>query len=258
MMSRIGPSSDPEADVLMMETALSERDSGWLSGPFTEAEMTSRHGSLWLAARRFSIIQSGKFRQIDDFSAEGHNSTVWTDEKIPLGGVDEIVVLAKTFAGAVSDTRSVQVGDLQGRLHDSWSLSEARQLLGKVVDLKSAYKQLVRRRADSPFSTIALWDPFKKQACFFDSVVLPFGSTGSVFRFNRVSAAVKYILEHIGCLATSAFFDDFTVLELGKLAESAEFLLQSSAELAGLREINAELTAEISSSRTAPVAQGIG
>ena len=233
LISRVGPGSDPEADTLMWKTALEEKDAGWLLGPFDEAEMDHRHGSLWLAARRFVIVQSGKYRQIDDYSEHGHNSTVWTDERIPMGGVDEILVLAKIMAGAVSGDRRVKIGGVQGLLHSSWSLPEARSLVGKVFDLKAAYKQLVRRRSDAPFATISLWDPVGKRVVFFDSVVLPFGSTGSVFGFNRVSAAIKHLLEHVAMVNASAFFDDYTVLEYSKMQESADGAVLGLLKLIG-------------------------
>ena len=233
LIARVGPGLDPESDALMWTTALEERDAGWLQGPFEEADMDKRHGALWLAARRFVIVQSGKYRQIDDYSEHGHNSTVWTDERIPMGGVDEILVLAKMMAGAVDGDRKVKLGGVQGKLHSSWTLEEARSLVGKVFDLKAAYKQLVRRRADAPFATISLWDLVGCRVVFFDSVVLPFGSTGSVFGFNRVSAAIKHLLEHIAMVNASAFFDDYTVLEYAKMQESADRAVMSLLRLIG-------------------------
>ena len=233
LMSRVGPGDDKEADSLMWTTALEERDAGWLQGPFDEEEMNLRHGPLWLAARRFVILQSGKYRQIDDYSEHGHNATVWTDERIPMGGVDEIIVLAKTMVGSVNSDRTVSLGGMQGVLHPSWSLAEAQTLVGKVFDLKAAYKQLVRRRADAPFATISLWDPVGMKVAFFDSVVLPFGSTGSVFGFNRISAAIKHLLEHVALVNASAFFDDFTILEFMKLQESADAAVLRLLEIVG-------------------------
>ena len=133
MLARVGPGTDASADKLMWDTAAEKVSSGWLAGPFSDDEMTRRHGELWLSARRFVIVQSGKYRQIDDFSEHVHNSTVWSDERIPLGGVDEIVVIIKTIVGAISERGVVSIGGVHGRLHGSWSASAARKLLGAGV-----------------------------------------------------------------------------------------------------------------------------
>ena len=85
-----------------------------------------RHGRVWTAAKRFDLRQgTEKIRAVDDYSEHGQNATVTCDEKVPLSGVDAIVSIMKVMASEVKDDRSVEVLDLKGVLHESWTVQEA-------------------------------------------------------------------------------------------------------------------------------------
>ncbi len=87
-------SGDAEVDQTVHEVTLQERDKGWLTGPHSYAEPDSIYGPLWLASRRFGVIQgtktdgSGKIRPCDDFSEFLINATTGTTEKIEPGGIE--------------------------------------------------------------------------------------------------------------------------------------------------------------------------
>ena len=81
-----------------------------------------------------------------------------------LGGVDEIVAIANLYASSVTADGRVEMessggGTRSGLLHPDWKAGLSLRLKGRTVDLKSAYKQLVRARADSMISIIAVFDP---------------------------------------------------------------------------------------------------
>ena len=157
MQATTKPSGDPELDEAIYSMTLDECERGWLRGPFSPEMLDKRHGKVWTAARRFGLRQgTEKIRAIDDYSEHGQNATVTCDEKVPLSGVDAIVSIMKVMASAVKDDRSVEVLGLKGVLHESWTVQEARTILGRCVDLKSAYRQLVRRRADAHICIIAV------------------------------------------------------------------------------------------------------
>ena len=57
---------------------------------------------------------------------------------------------------------------------------------------------------------------------FFETWAMPFGATAAVTRFNRVSAALEFVLSRELLIPASAYFDDFTLICPARLAESAE------------------------------------
>ena len=129
----------------------SEVEKGWASGPFTEKEMTSRNGTLWLCAKRFGVEQGEKVRQID-FSEGFHNACVTMTDKVNVCGVDGIGNFIKCWAESVYMAQH----DAQGKWRFRMELSNGKSLVkilhpdfrkgfkleGKCVDLESAYKQL--------------------------------------------------------------------------------------------------------------------
>ena len=74
-------------------------------------------------------MQNGKLRLIDDLSEYGLNQCFLSRERIALGGVDEVVSLAKLWLDSVTASRQVviELSDgtlLKGKLHPSWSLGQ--------------------------------------------------------------------------------------------------------------------------------------
>ena len=82
-------------------------------------------------------------------------------------------------------------------------------MVGRTVDLESAYRQLVRRKADSPFTVIAVYSPVSNGVEWFCLTALPFGATGSVYGFNRASLALRALCIRLLGLAATSFVDDF-------------------------------------------------
>ena len=236
--STVCSSGDVQMDKEIYDITMTEAKLGWLTGPISMAELDAKFNSRWIAARRFGVRQGDKIRPIDDFSAHGQNSTVVTGETIPLGGVDAIMCMAKWMVGAVHDDRSISVPDGKGgwaasSLHKDWSVSQARSIVGRCVDLKSAYKQLLRHKSDSALSIIAVWNPIKKCVELYETEALPFGSTGSVYGFNRCSVALRAILIRFFKILCTSFFDDFPCIEYQCLASSAGRITEQLFEQLG-------------------------
>ena len=234
----VGPSEDAEMDAEIYRITKDEIEAKLLVGPFTTSDLDSRHGGSWIAARRFGIRQGSKIRQIDDFSVFGQNNTISADETVALGGVDAVVNIAKNMVGAVQDDRSVVVpsakdGQLTGVLHSDWSVPQARTILAQCVDLKSAYKQLVRHKDDAAISIISVWNTDLKRVDLFESVGLPFGSSGSVYGFNRCSFALRQVFIRFFRMTLTSFFDDFPWLEYGSMAEVTAGISKRTFELFG-------------------------
>ena len=92
---------------------------------------------------------------------------------------------------------------------------------GRCLDLKHAYKQLVRHPQDAWAAVLAVLNPHDHQVYFFEAVALPFGSVSSVIAFNRAARALRCILAKLFRLVVTNFFDDFCQLELDLIKGSA-------------------------------------
>ena len=103
----------------------------------------------------------------------------------------------------------------------------------RCLDLKHAYKQLVRHPSDNWVSVIASVNPEDSQVYFFEAIALPFGSVSSVIAFNRVARALRMILSKLFKLVVTNFFDDFCQLELDTLSNSAHKTAELVLELLG-------------------------
>ena len=125
-----------------------EAGMGWLEERSKE-ELIKELGPRWLPARRFGIWQGKKVRVVDDCSECMLNAGVGLSEKVDLGGLDELLCVAKAWhqVSSGAELRLVlSTGEvLQGQRHEAWADPEARRLLGRTTDLKSAYKQLAVR-----------------------------------------------------------------------------------------------------------------
>ena len=142
-------------------------------------------------AKRFPLQQSEKVRLIDDFSVCGVNSTYSLPEKLRVHCVDILTAFVAT-------------------LMDRPDLPDGFRLAGRTFDLKSAYKQYAVDVFHADFLKVAVKKPGSSYGVF-DVLALPFGATGSVSGFLRISAAIHFIGLHMGVLWTS-FFDDFTAI----------------------------------------------
>ena len=100
-------------------------------------------------------------------------------EKIDLEGIDHICATARFFMGAVDESGACRFGgdgDSMLFCHRSWPSAWNRSLKGRCLDLKHAYKQLVRHPDDNWVSIIAVVNPLDSQVYFFEAIALPFGS----------------------------------------------------------------------------------
>ncbi|CAE7793477.1 unnamed protein product [Symbiodinium sp. CCMP2592] len=181
-------------------------DSGWLHGPLSEEDLDQLFPDGWIPSRRFGVQQGDKTRAIDDLRASMVNATCTSSEKILLQDIDVVAQTAKCFMDAVIRRKS----------------PGNRQIVGRALDLKAAYKQLASSPLDAWASVLAVWDPTCNKHKYFRFSTLPFGAIHSVTSFNRVARALRLILLRIVKLIVTSFYDDFCQLETEALAESAK------------------------------------
>lgn len=189
--------SKPEEDALIEATAL-EVEKGFLQGPYTEEEMSVLMGTDgWSLNPRFVLFQGSnqKVRVIDDAKESAVNSAYSSTVKLQLQDVD--------YAAAMALGAMKEVG---------LSTSDALDWLGKTFDLSKAYKQLAvlpehQLHAVVGFPKGGTWQ-------FYKSISLPFGCTGSVYGFVRVSQALWFLLSKLLKAITFHYFDDFRDLRV--------------------------------------------
>ena len=197
---------DSELHAAAWEETQLEKERGWIwsddSGVFKEK----------IIAHRFGIRQGDKVRVIDNFKQCGLNDACGLPEKFVLHGVDYI---------AATLIRALVYGQFGPGL----------EICGKPFDLKSAYKQYPIHQTDRDHLRIAILDPQTKQPRLFGLNALPFGATGSVAGFLRVSSALFFILSVGFKIWCSAFFDDFPTLAAKALSDVRVLLADPAVSL---------------------------
>ena len=191
---------------------------------WAETEQEVNKGWLWedlsgdlrgkVVANRFGLAQKSKTRVIDDFKLCGLNSTVGLPEKHVLHGVDYI---AATLMRGMS-----KFGLKRGAL------------VGKTFDLTAAYKQFAICEKDRDFLRVAIKSPEDGRAHVFGMNAMPFGATGSVAGFLRVSVAIFSLLSMGLHIWTSAFFDDFPTICTSDLHEAVDQQVGMFFDLLGI------------------------
>ena len=148
-------------------------------------------------------------RNIDDLSEFSVNMTYGTPEKLDLGGVDEVVSLASQWR-KIADLQVVHGENgtgFRGPLHPHYIDENNLKLVGRCLDLKSAYKQIALR-------PMGVYDPKSERVRYFVSRVLPFAATGAVMGFNRVARALRDIMQKLLYIPTVNYFDDYPHIEV--------------------------------------------
>ena len=188
-----------EEEKALIETTSDEVLRGFLQGPYTEQEMSVlQETEGWSLNPRFALFQgtTGKIRVIDDAKRSAVNSAYSATVKLQLQDIDyaaNMVLLAMKEAEA------------SGIPVDQW--------MGKTFDLSKAYKQLAILPEHQCHAVVGF--PVKGTWQFFRSLALPFGCTGSVYGFVRVSQALWFILSKLLKTIMSHYFDDFPTIERG-------------------------------------------
>ena len=88
------PSGDDELDAAVTKTTEDEVANGWLTGPWTEKQLSDKLG-LWVPVPRSGVKQGDSVRAVDDYTFAGQNGATSIAEKIDTGGVDVVVGIAR-------------------------------------------------------------------------------------------------------------------------------------------------------------------
>ena len=163
------------------------------------------------------------------------NASVTSTEKLQLFGLDEVVNTARTFLGCDFLRCDESLENLWCDGSVAFFKGPWRCILGRALDLKSAYKQLARHPSDGWASILAVWNVDTSSVEYYESIALPFGSVCAVMAFNRMARALRIILSELFALVNTNFFDDFCQLECEGLCNSAWQTAELVMKLLGWR-----------------------
>ena len=206
--SRVLAASDGELCTATWEETNKELSETWM-----EVDSAEGCGAAW--AMRFGLQQKDKVRVIDDFTLAGINQTVGLHERLKIFGIDDIAaLLAHSLDSCVQDVHPC--------------------MMGKTMDLKSAYKQFGICKADRERVRVATVDPDTRKLVLLMVNALPFGATGSVAAFLRISIFLWYIGVVGPRLCWTAFYDDFTLLSRVDCCNNAAWCAECLFDLLGV------------------------
>ena len=204
-------SGDAEIDQKLWDRTQVELQRGWLLGPLRWEDLPDSA----VVSRRFPISQSEKVRPIDDFSQSQVNSTVTTYEQATVDGPDVICALAVKLMKSLRD---------HGR---------SSQLVGRALDLASAYRQLAVAEESYDFAFLSIFDPRKREAALYRQVALPFGSVTAVNAFIRCSRFLQWAAGRCLKIPMSCYFDDFVIFSPPGLTNSSQAALSLMLDIFG-------------------------
>ena len=233
-------SKDPEVARSVWRETMEQRDRHWLRGPFTFEEMDKKYNGTWVASKRFGVVQGEKTRAVDDLTEFLVNASVTETDKVILDAVDNIVATARFLVGSTcggNDKFRLPTKDgatFAGHLHEDFrSQGSLLRLLGRALDLKSAYKQLARHPEDSWATVLAVLCPDDDRVYFFEAVALPFGGVSAVTGFNRAARSLKLAMSRLLWLINTSYYDDFCQMEVAGLETSAAVAAERFLALLG-------------------------
>ena len=216
---------DEELDILNSETE-DECRQGFLEGPFSDESAVSRRLGTedWSPSQRFLLFQGEdrKPRVIDNLRDSGVNASFGSTSHLQMHDIDFVTALAMFVAEVWSHHDEVKVQLSSGEvLSGPWHPdSRTAKWTGRCFDLSKAYKQVPVLEESMKYAVIAM--PGRdRQWTFYLSRGLPFGGSGSVFAFNKISRALWHIAVDKLRLVTSVFVDDFPTLDLMLTSQSA-------------------------------------
>ena len=219
-------SDDPDLDTVTWDQTMDETAKGWLKGPFTEEQICDMMGGSqqWIATRRFPLRQKDKVRMIDDCTASGMNAAFAATNKLVLLDVDALASMILCAMKAVQcDTKTrITLGNGEHVfLQASQDWGKSLNLLGRTLDLESAYKQVGAFVDDLWNRIIVVFDPHSARPAFFVATALMFGSSASVYAFNRISRSLWHIQTAMFNVWSTNFYDDYPTVEPGEVATSS-------------------------------------
>ena len=207
--SQVVGTSDDELSRKTWDKTLEELDNNWVW-----RDVTSDAGDV-VMAKRFGLQQKEKVRVIDDCSVGGYNKAYGTKEKLRVHAIDQLAAYLSWICTAHGTTLDDEIVD-------------------RTYDLRSAYKQFGVSLETRDVLRLAVWDADQKRPCLLGLNALPFGASGSVSAFLRVSMALWFIGTVGLKLCWTVFYDDFTLICKRRMCHGTGIAAEALFELFGM------------------------
>eukprot|EP00435_Cladocopium_sp_Y103_P004758 s4854_g1.t1 len=207
-------SGDDELDSKLWDKTMLEVDKGWMLGPLPWSTLTPSS----TVSRRFPLEQAGKagkVRPIDDLSQSQINATVTSYEQATVDGPDVICALAVYLMKCLG------------------GVAKSTALVGRSLDLASAYRQLAIADDSRRFAFLSVYDPVQREARLFQQVALPFGSRTAVNAFIRCARFLQWVAAKCLRIPVSCYFDDFVSFTYEALANNTQSTLCLMLDILG-------------------------
>ena len=111
--------------------------------------------------------------------------------------------------------------------------SRCTELLGRSLDLASAYRQLAISKDSEKHSFLSVYSPISKRAELFKQIGLPFGSRTAVNAFIRCARFLQWVAGKCLMLPVSCYFDDFVSFTPPVLAKNTQATLCLMLDILG-------------------------
>ena len=220
---------------VMLEELLADRAQGRLEGPFRapsewpipsagipgETLLPAPTGRV-CAAVCFSVCQSDKIRRCEDYRRSFHNATISAPDVPHHDDISVYVQLSKWWRQSTSEEIGI------------WA-----------HDLDAAYRQLGVR--DTSFAYVVLITP--GGPLLFRHTALCFGSSASVWSFNRMADAMVYLAHRLLVCPCVHYVDDFGSVEPQRTATSGFWAFSELFRILGLKMKQKKAMAPSSSQR---------
>ena len=177
-------------------------------------DVTSDYDSVILA-KRFGLQQKNKVRVIDDCTVGGYNKAYGTKEKLRVHAIDQLAAYLSWLCTSVG----TDIND---------------EIVGRTYDLRSAYKQFGVSVQTRDLLRLLVWDSDQQTPCLLGVNALPFGASGSVSAFLRISMALWYVGTVGLKLCWTVFYDDFTIICKRCLSRSTGLAAEALFDLFGM------------------------
>ena len=207
--SQVVGTSDDDLSRKTWDKTLEEIDNNWVW-----RDVVSDVGDV-VMAKRFGLQQKEKVRVIDDCSVGGYNKAYGTKEKLRVHAIDQLAA----YLSWICTMHGANLDD---------------EIVGRTYDLRSAYKQFGVSMETRDVLRLVVWDADQKRPCLLGVNALPFGASGSVSAFLRISMALWFIGTVGLKLCWTVFYDDFTVICKGRLCHGTGIAAAALFDLFGM------------------------
>ena len=180
-------SDDKEVNALVWQQTLQEVADGFVEAPF---DMNSVPADVPVS-KRFGVVQGSKVRCVDDFTGSSVNLAVQSCESPRPRTLDVVAGLLSVTMEKSKNTKA-------------W--------VGRVFDLKSAYRQCYIHEDSLKHSFIGVYDPSDGVVKAFRMLALPFGNIKSVHSFLRISYSIWFVGAKLFKIPWPNFSDDFVTI----------------------------------------------